>query len=152
MAVVQASLLGRAIMKLKAILVLALPLLPMAARAEDRNVPAMLSVARACLEQIGALRGSDVFQRHDMRSLIRKVASDIDYAETWVSHDAMIAASYLAATVDCDNTIAVWSQAHGPNLMPLHRPETVKADVGWILDRGHYQDLREPQPLPHRRD
>lgn len=105
------------------------------ASAQERDLGAMLGVARSCLAQVGALRGSDSFAQRDMAGLARKLASDIDYAETWSRHDPNVAVRYLSSAMDCDGAITTWADRNSRSGTPLRRTETARGDLHWSPER-----------------
>jgi len=102
---------------------------------QERDLGAMLGVARACLAEVGALRGSDSFIQRDMAGLVRKLASDIDYAEAWSRHDQAIAVRYLSSAVDCDGAITAWVDRNSRTGTPLGRTETARGDIHWSAEQ-----------------
>jgi hypothetical protein len=104
--------------------------------AQERDLGAMLGVARSCLAQIGALRGSDSFAQRDMAGLVRKLASDIDYAETWSRHDPSVAVRYLSSAMDCDGAIAAWADRSSRTGTPLRRTKTARGDLHWSPEQS----------------
>jgi hypothetical protein len=118
-----------------ALLVLAALAAPGLASAQERDLGAMLGVARACLAQVSAQRGSEAFASSDMAGLVRQLASDIDYAETWSRHDGAVAARYLAAAMDCDRTVAAWAERNSRTGTPLRRTETARGDTSWVPEQ-----------------
>jgi len=124
-----------------ALLALAALAAPGLASAQERDLGAMLGAARACLAQVGALRGTEAFVQRDMGGLVRKLASDIDYAEAWRPHDQAIAARYLSSAMDCDGAIAAWTAQTAHTGTPLRRIETARGDVHWNPDQAAAPDL-----------